>query len=147
MSRYLLDTNHASRLVTLDHPFREKVLLRRHNHDVFVLCPPVVLEVSFGISGLPQAERNKAEWQRLLPLFESITLDIEDAGFAATLRLLLRRQGYTLGAMDGLIGSLALRHDLILLSTDKDFDAIPELVREDWVTSIADPPDGPTLGQ
>ena len=58
---YLLDTNHASPLVTLHHPLRQRVLQSIHEGHTFAISVPVVAETLFGISMLRKAEQNIAE--------------------------------------------------------------------------------------
>jgi tRNA(fMet)-specific endonuclease VapC len=48
------------------------------------------------------------------------------------LRVKLRQNGLQLEAIDSLIAIIALRYDLTLLTTDKDFRAIPNLRYENW---------------
>lgn len=67
MPNYLLDTNHASPLVTLGHPLRERVLQRLDAGEGFAICVPVLAETLFGIGILPRAAQNLVEWQRLQP--------------------------------------------------------------------------------
>ena len=136
MATYLLDTNHASPLVTLSHPLRERVLLQLNAGDSFALCVPVVTEILFGISLLPRAVQNRAEWSRLRRYLPCYGLDEADAMAAAELQLALRRQGQQLETVDALIATLALRYDLVLLTTDEDFQAIPQLRRENWLTYL-----------
>ncbi len=56
-----------------------------------------------------------------------------DGAAAAALQLALRRQGRQLVTVDALIAAVALRYDLVLLTTDRDFQAIPTLRQDDWV--------------
>jgi predicted nucleic acid-binding protein len=55
MADYLLDTNHASPLVTLSHPLRQRILQSLNDGDNFATCVPVVAETLFGIALLPRA--------------------------------------------------------------------------------------------
>ncbi len=68
MAAYLLDTNHASPLVTRGHPLRQRVRDRAAAGDTFAICVPVLTETLFGISLLPRALQNRTEWARLQPL-------------------------------------------------------------------------------
>lgn len=134
MARYLLDTNHAASLVTLSHPLRRQVLNRLRAGHSFAICIPVLTETLFGIGILPRAEQNLAEWARLRSSVLCYPVDEVDAELAARLQVSLRRRGWQLETVDALIAVIALRNDLILLTTDKDFDGVPELTRENWIT-------------
>lgn len=127
MSDYLLDTNHVSPLVTLEHPHRQRVLQGLAERHTFAICVPVLTEALFGISTVPRAVRNIAEWQKLQHLFPCYAPDRLDGEVAAELQISLRRQGWQLETVD------ALRYELILLTTDKDFQAVPNLRYENWL--------------
>ncbi|MBI4671516.1 MAG: PIN domain-containing protein [Chloroflexi bacterium] len=62
------------------------------------------------------------------------TPDETDAVSAADLQITLRKRGRQLATIDALIATLALRHNLILLTTDRDFQAAPELAQENWMS-------------
>lgn len=134
MSNYLLDSNHASPLVTLYHPLRQQVLNRIIQGHSFAISVPVLTETVFGLSLLPRAIQNLDEWDRLRKVLPCLVPDERDAQQAAELMTSLRKRGRQLETIDALIATVALRHDLILLTTDRDFEAVPSLLRENWVT-------------
>lgn len=133
MADYLLDTNHASPLVTLSHPLRDRILQRVDAGDHFAICVPVITETLFGILLLPRAAQNMAEWERLKPLLPCYIPDEIDAELAADLQIALRRRGRQLATVDALIATVALRYNLTLLTADKDFQAVPQLRHENWL--------------
>ncbi|MGN6701206.1 MAG: type II toxin-antitoxin system VapC family toxin [Thermomicrobiales bacterium] len=133
MVAYLLDTHHASPLVTRGHPLRQLVRDRAAAGDTFAICVPVLTETLFGISLLPRALQNRVEWTRFQPLLPCYSPDETDGAAAATLQLALRRQGRQLATVDALIAAVALRYDLTLLTTDRDFLPIPTLALENWL--------------
>ena len=59
MSDYLLDTNHASPLVTLGYPLQQRVFQRLDAGDNFAICVPVLAETLFGIGILLLTKRVK----------------------------------------------------------------------------------------
>jgi predicted nucleic acid-binding protein len=133
---YLLDTNHASPLVTLSHPLRQRVLARVETGDQFAVCVPVIAETIFGIGLLLRAVQNLAEWDRLKPFLPCYIPDETDAKDAAHLKLALRRQGWQLDTVDALIAVIAVRHRLTLLTTNRDFQTVPKLQQENWLASL-----------
>lgn len=135
MSDFLLDTNHLSPMVTLDHPLRRRVLSSLDAGNTFAVSVPVVTEMVYGISVLPQANRNRAEWLRLKPRFACYIPDEADAETAAELQIMLRKRGWQLAVIDALIATVALRYDLTLLTTDGDFAAVPSLRIQNWLQS------------
>jgi tRNA(fMet)-specific endonuclease VapC len=133
MAEYLLDTNHASPLVTVGHPLRERILQRLDEGHAFAICVPVLTETLFGISVLPRSALNRSEWKRLRPAVTCYVPDEGDAESAAELQLALRARGWQLETVDSLIAAVALRYNLTLLTTDKDFQAVPGLPQENWL--------------
>lgn len=134
MASYLLDTNHAASLVTLSHPLRRRILAELQAGHSFSICTPALAETLFGI-GILRAEQNLAEWARLRPFLPCYPVDETDAELAAKLQVSLRRRGWQLETVDALIAVVALRNDLILLTTDRDFEGVPELACGNWTTA------------
>lgn len=132
MTAYLLDTNHASPLVTLHHPLRQRVLNAIAEGDTFAINVPILAETLFGIRSVPRGVQNHAAWLQLQPQFQCYVPTAEEAERAAELQLNLRKQGRQLATIDALVAITALRYDLTLLTTDKDFDAVPGLRRTNW---------------
>jgi predicted nucleic acid-binding protein len=102
--------------------------------DAFAIPVVVLAEFLFGIQSVPRAQANKIEWGRLQRSFGFYPIDRVDAEDAADLQLSMRRKGRQVGLMDALIATLAIRHKLILLTTDRDFEFIPNLQSENWIT-------------
>ncbi len=133
MDNHLLDTNHAAALVTLSHPLRQRVLNRLQAGDTFAITVPVIAETLFGIGLLPRAAQNLDEWVRLRPSLVCYVPDETDAENVAALQRALRRRGWQLETVDGFVAVTALRYNLVLLTSDKDFTPIPGLKQENWL--------------
>ncbi len=80
----------------------------------------VLQELLQGFSG-PRARRELVEHFSALPL---LSPDRQDHIDAAELRNRCRRAGLQVGTVDAIIAQLCLRHDLTLLTTDKDFTGV-----------------------
>ena len=132
MTSYLLDSNHLSPLITLGHPVREKILLRLTQGDRFVVPTIVLAEFMFGMLLLPRVKQNREIWATVSSQVEFISTTRDDALQSARLRVELRRNGWQLKMPDALIAVLALRNYFTLLTTDGDFDRVPELQIENW---------------
>jgi predicted nucleic acid-binding protein len=86
-------------------------------------CGPVVFEIQ---RGLRPKERSL-----VLPLLEAVRrvpFGDEDFSRAAALDSRLRSGGETLPAMDLLIAAACLHHGLPLMTLDRHFDRVPDLV-------------------
>jgi len=82
---YLLDTNHASPLVTPEHPLRARILAAAATEDTFCIATPCIAEAVFGFGLLPRAEANRRNWSLLRPGLIIYTVAADDAE-AGTLR-------------------------------------------------------------
>ena len=99
---------------------------------MFSIAVPALSEFLYGISILPRALRNLKEWERIRHDFKYYDINRTDAEQSAKLRTALRQSGWQLGIIDSLIAVTALRNDLILLTTDRDFSIISGLRQENW---------------
>jgi len=73
----------------------------------------------------PKAHKQIIEHFSALPL---LVPDRQDHIQAADLRNACRRKGVQVGTIDALLAQLCVRHDLVILTTDKDFQQIATLV-------------------
>jgi tRNA(fMet)-specific endonuclease VapC len=133
MAAYLVDTNHLSLMVTEQHPLRQHIIRRIRLGDEFSIAAPTLTEMLYGIQMIRHASRNVAEWVRLSVMFGFHGIDQQAACSAAVLQIELRRRGWQLSTVDAFIATVALRHELTLLTTDKDFRGIPGLQVENWL--------------
>lgn len=85
--------------------------------DVVVTTGLVLQELLQGFSG-PKASAQIVERFAALPLLQP---DRDDHIAAAELRNMCRRAGVQVGTVDAVLAQLCIRHDLVLLSTDRDF--------------------------
>ena len=87
-------------------------------NDTVVTTGLVLQELLQGFSG-PKARREIVERFAALPL---LVPDRDDHVAAAELRNTCRRSGVQLGTIDALIAQLCIRHELRLLTADRDFE-------------------------
>jgi hypothetical protein len=85
--------------------------------EVVLTTGLVLQELLQGFAG-PKASAQIVERFAALPLLQP---DREDHISAAALRNACRQAGVQLGTIDALLAQLCVRHDLTLLTTDKDF--------------------------
>jgi tRNA(fMet)-specific endonuclease VapC len=133
MAMYLLDTNHASPLVTPHHPLRQRVVQQLDTGDSFAICVPVLTETIFGMASCHAHLKTVQYGRTYNPRFPCYIPDETGAELAADLQIALRRHGRQLATVDALIAVITLRYDLILLTTDGDFHAVPNLQYENWL--------------
>jgi predicted nucleic acid-binding protein len=89
----------------------------------------VELELRHGLRR-PEAARVMGLWRGL----RSLGTDELDYASAGDLLRGLREQGIALPSMDALIATLAIRHDVPLLTHDRHFEVVPGLRR--WRAAV-----------
>ena len=100
--------------------------------DSFAIPALALHEFLFGIGTTQRAQKNFQEWERMKVSFTYYAVDALDAEKAASLCLNLRRKGWQLKIIDSFIVLVALRYGLILLTTDGDYQQVPQLKSENW---------------
>lgn len=130
--RYLLDTSICIALVHKPEPALKQKLAEKRPQD-FVLCSVVKAELLFGARKSQRITENLKELAEFFMPFESIPFDDRAADFYATIRAILTKAGTSIGANDLLIASVALAHDLIVVTRNKkEFTRVPGLLVEVW---------------
>jgi tRNA(fMet)-specific endonuclease VapC len=124
----ILDTNALSAIAE-----GNPEIVRRLSRAEHVVVPVVVLgEFRFGIA----QSRQKGEYERWLNGFLSVSrvLEIDESTSVryAELRLELKRAGAPIPSNDLWIAALCRQHRLPILTRDRHFDVVKDLVRMDW---------------
>jgi predicted nucleic acid-binding protein len=119
-----VDTSVWSLLLRRDQPSncpQARALVAAINRGDRILSTGLVLqELLQGFSG-PKARIHIIEHFAAFPL---LVPDREDHIAAAELRNRCRKRGVQAGTIDALIAQLCIRHELVLLTTDADFEHI-----------------------
>lgn len=100
-------------------------LARRLLNDEVALCGQVLSEVLSGVRKPRQREQLEARFKALPYLEQDMVVHLR----AARLFSELRRQGVTVPLSDCLIAAVALQEGVPVLTTDRHFDAFPNLPR------------------
>jgi tRNA(fMet)-specific endonuclease VapC len=133
MTRYLLDTNHLADAVRRVSRIRDRIRRQRLAGDRFGTCGPVLCELE---AGLHQTLQPAASRRRLIKLLNEVRLwpiDPTIAEVFGAVHLELQRAGQALSQVDRMPAALAYHMGLILLTTDQDFQALPDIQTEDWL--------------
>lgn len=134
MAHYLLDTNAFSALMRGD-PRVKKRLAGLDPNDRVALCTVVKGEVLYGLERLADGKRRRALEHRAACLFAAILCDPvpEDvAKFYARLKRAAERAGTPLDENDLWIAATAQAAGSVLVTSDRDFNKLPDLHIEDW---------------
>jgi tRNA(fMet)-specific endonuclease VapC len=125
-SRIALDTNRLTDLFRGDPDLSDLVATRDE-----VWIPLIVLaEIKAGFVGGTQREKNERVFQRFLAksTVRILLPCVETVGFYARLFVELKRAGKPIPDNDLWIAALAIQHDLALITRDRHFRRIPQLI-------------------
>lgn len=132
-SAFLIDTNHLGAVATPGHPIRTALIGRANAGDRFGTCIPVICELEAGIQQTRNPQGYRQELSSISRYVRTWPLSNETAEIFGQLWISLRQRGRFLSQVDVMLAALAIQLDLTLLSTDKDFDALPQVRRENWI--------------
>jgi tRNA(fMet)-specific endonuclease VapC len=133
MASYLLDCNHLSAALRKVSRVRDRIHQERRSGHRFVSCLPVLCELEAGIQQTAQPAANHRRLGQLLRHVRLWPLDAETARLYGTLFNELRKKGQALSQVDMMLAALARQHKLTVLTTDRDFEALPDIRTENWV--------------
>lgn len=131
---YLLDTNVCIELLN-GRNFLVRQRLEETNPTSVFLCTIVKAELYYGAYRGNRTEANLALLNEFFSQFRCIPFEIKAAEIFGQIRATLNVQGLPIGPYDLLIASIALAHNLTLITHNtREFGRIPSLRCEDWET-------------
>jgi tRNA(fMet)-specific endonuclease VapC len=135
MPGYLLDTNILSDLV--HHPrsgtaARQLAVLRAHAEQDISTSIIAAAELRYGVAKRGST-RLARQVETVLGALEVLPFDAPADVIYGRLRSDLERRGQPMGGNDLLIAAQALAARLTLVTDDRGFSRIPELLRENWL--------------
>ena len=133
MARYLFDTNHLSAAIDDDAGVRERILqLRRAGHRLGT-CVPVLCELETGLQRTRRREHNRRILIALLRQIRIWPLEPPLSLVYAEIYHELQARGRVLSQVDMMLAALSRSLNAVLLTDDRDFEALPDLQIENWL--------------
>lgn len=133
MNRYLLDSNHLSAYLDRQPVLEQRIDSALRGGERIGICLPVLCEYRAGIRIGRRYRQNLARLQAARAVFRLWPTDEQTAAEFAELFQELRATGRVLSQFDLLIAALARQHNLIVLTADQDFAAVPRVRMENWL--------------
>ena len=134
---YLLDTNICIYIIKKS---PEKVIKKlesipnNEGKNEIYLSSVTVSELYYGVEKSSQLEKNLEALKGFLTPFQIINFDHESAEVFGRVRSDLERKGTVIGPYDLQIASIAIAHDLVLVTNNiKEFKRVDGLNLENWV--------------
>jgi predicted nucleic acid-binding protein len=134
MMVYLLDTNHLGAALNLDAGVRLRLRDVRLRGDRVGTCVPVLCELQAGLAVTARREHNLRLLRELLKQIRVWPLDLETAVLFGELYHELRRKGRALSQVDIMLAALTRQMSATLVTTDRDFEAVPGVRAESWLS-------------
>jgi tRNA(fMet)-specific endonuclease VapC len=135
--RYLIDANHiGAALAAKGHKLRARIAREHRAGFRFGTSLTAMFEAEVGIRhhATPVQLRDRMNWLlkivRIWPLTESMT------PVYAEIRETLRSRGRAASQFDMVLAAMARTMNATLLTTDRDFDALPEIPTENWFAEL-----------
>ena len=130
--KYLLDTNICIALLkNSDLTIVKK--LKSLTPDQVVICSIVKAELLYGARKSKSVEKNLSLLSKFFNQLESLPFDDSATDFYGTQRSILEKAGTTIGNADLLIASIALAHDLTVVTRNQnEFIRVQNLRVEVW---------------
>jgi tRNA(fMet)-specific endonuclease VapC len=133
MKRFLLDTNHIGESIGRVSIVRDRIQQLYRQGIVFGTCGPVLCELFVGIVLRKDATQVRRRLNGVLQVVRIWPIDLAIADHYAAAYHTLKEAGRVLSQVDMLLAALARHLNATLLSTDGDFDALPDIRTENWV--------------
>jgi len=134
MNRYLLDTNHLSEAVRRVSVVRDRIRQLHRQGTRFGTCGPVLCELLVGIIKRKDAKATHQRLEGLLQLVRIWPVDLDIAYRYGELYQELQKAGRSLSQVDMILAAMCRHSNLALLTSDQDFQALPEIRKENWLT-------------
>ena len=134
MAKYLLDTNHLSAAVDDRNGVRQKLHELHRGGSIFATCVPVLCELETGFHVTRRRDHNRMLLKRLLGHVRIWPLEPTIATVYAEIFHELRATGRVLSQVDMTLAAICRTQKTILLTSDRDFEALPDIPTENWLT-------------
>jgi len=135
MPAYLLDTNHVGLAVDKTSVVGRRIFEARLAGIRLGTCLPVLCEIEAGIRQVQRKAKYRRDLNHLLLQLRLWPMDLKTTEIYGDVYMELRRKGKALSQVDIMIAAMARQRKLTILSTDTDFDALPDIRKEDWSKS------------
>jgi tRNA(fMet)-specific endonuclease VapC len=129
---YILDTNHLGAALDGASQVYARILAARREGRRVGSCGPVLCELAVGIEHTARRDANWAALQVFLRQMRIWPVDLLTAQAYGQIYNELRAKGRVLSQVDMMIAALARQMNLVVLTTDRDFEALPDVNTEDW---------------
>jgi len=130
---FLLDTNRLARAVRKDSALLPRIFSERVRGLRMGTCIPVLCEIENGRLNVARPDVYQQGLSAVLRKIRLWPLTLATAQIFGEIDRDLKRRGRIVSQVDTMLAALCRELDLTLVTTDKDFAALPWLKTENWV--------------
>ncbi|MCZ2112707.1 MAG: type II toxin-antitoxin system VapC family toxin [Anaerolineae bacterium] len=134
MTKYLLDTNHASRLMADDAGMLAHLRRAQYVDNEFSVSITVVGELYYAVYASRRHLDNRQRLTRLLNAVNIYPFDHSEAEEFGRIQAEQKAKGLPIPPLDAQIAAVARYHGLTVLTADKHFGMVDGLLTENWLT-------------
>jgi tRNA(fMet)-specific endonuclease VapC len=95
-------------------------------------CLPVLCEIEAGMRHVRRKVKYRRDLNHLLLQLRLWPIDLKTTRLYGDIYAELRRAGRAQSQVDIMVAALARQMKLTILTTDRDFEALPDIRTEDW---------------
>jgi tRNA(fMet)-specific endonuclease VapC len=136
-ARYLLDTNHLGAAIAPVSQLRQRIAEDIRQGIRFGTCIAALCELEVGIRQTARPDAYRRQRDRLLTQVRIWPVELDLVDSFGAVRDELRSRGRVLSHVDVVLAALARSMRLTILTTDRDFEALPDIAVENWITSTS----------
>lgn len=136
MAKFLIDTNHLGAAINPGSPLPLRIHEARKQGHRFATCIPVLCELEWGLKYVRGIEDYRRNLAKLLKIVRVWPMDLQTARVYGEIAAELRSHGRVLSQVDTMLASMARIANSRILSTDRDFQALPDLTVENWLAPM-----------
>ena len=132
---YLLDTNHVGQSVRPGSIVKARIIALRGRGIRVGTCVPLLCEIEAGIRQVSEPATYRQNLDRLLRQIRLWPIEVATAEHYGIIHQELRRRGRVLSQVDIMLAALARQMRLTLITSDRDFTALPDVATENWLST------------
>jgi predicted nucleic acid-binding protein len=132
MPTYLLDTNHIGLAVNQRSLVSQRIFKARLSGLRLGTCLPVLCEIEAGMRHVRHKARYRRDLNHLLLQIRLWPIDLKTTQIYGDLFTELRKKGRAFSQIDIMVAALARQMKHTILTTDRDFEALPDIRIADW---------------
>ena len=132
-SGYLLDTNHLSKAIRTGSVVQRRIAELRTGGFKIGVCVPVLYEIEAGIQQIKRPDQYRRDLESLLRQVRIWPIDRLTARLYGEIHTDLKRHGRVLSQVDMMLAALSRQMKVTLVTSDKDFAALPDVTTENWL--------------